>query len=122
MDKAGQTVNIFLSQNRDVNTAKTFLRNAMNNRSIPLRSRWTRHRIAMRQMRKTGELPRRVKVRSSEYLNNLVEQNHSPFGAMCTASGLFCIGLLDPLALPEKLDDSPSWCPHDQRLRTIQFP
>ena len=27
-------------------------------------------------MKETGELPRRVKVRSSEYLNNLVEQDH----------------------------------------------
>jgi transposase-like protein len=27
-------------------------------------------------MQETGELPRRVKVRSSQYLNNLVEQDH----------------------------------------------
>ena len=27
-------------------------------------------------MKETGELPRRVKVRSSQYLNNLVEQDH----------------------------------------------
>ena len=28
---------------------------------------------AVREMKETGELPRRVKVRSSQYLNNLVE-------------------------------------------------
>ena len=27
-------------------------------------------------MKETGELPRRVRVRSSQYLNNLVEQDH----------------------------------------------
>jgi len=31
---------------------------------------------AVREMKQTGELPRRVKVRSSQYLNNLVEQDH----------------------------------------------
>ena len=31
---------------------------------------------AVREMKETGELPRRVKVRSSQYLNNLVEQDH----------------------------------------------
>ena len=31
---------------------------------------------AVREMQETGELPRRVKVRSSQYLNNLVEQDH----------------------------------------------
>src|SRR5215469_1923118 len=31
---------------------------------------------AVREMKETGELTRRVKVRSSQYLNNLVEQDH----------------------------------------------
>src|SRR5215467_9589738 len=31
---------------------------------------------AVREMKETGELPRRVKVRASQYLNNLVEQDH----------------------------------------------
>ena len=30
----------------------------------------------MRERKETGELPRRVKVRSSPYLNNLVEPDH----------------------------------------------
>jgi transposase-like protein len=30
----------------------------------------------VREMKETGELPRRVRVRSSQYLNNLVEQDH----------------------------------------------
>jgi transposase-like protein len=36
-----------------------------------------RHRIApCGEMKETGELPGRVRVRSSQYLNNLVEQDH----------------------------------------------
>jgi hypothetical protein len=31
---------------------------------------------AVREMKENGELPRRVKVRSSQYLNNVVEQDH----------------------------------------------
>ena len=31
---------------------------------------------AVREMKENGELPRRVKVRASQYLNNLVEQDH----------------------------------------------
>ena len=31
---------------------------------------------AVREMKETGELPSRARVRSSQYLNNLVEQDH----------------------------------------------
>ena len=34
------------------------------------------HHIAVREMKETGELSKRVIVRSSHYLNNLVEQDH----------------------------------------------
>jgi transposase-like protein len=36
---------------------------------------WASHR-AVREMKETGELPIRVRVRSSQYLNNLIEQDH----------------------------------------------
>jgi len=79
VDKAGRTVDFFLSRNRDVTAAKTFLRNAMKNRRTPskitLDAYAASHR-AVREMKETGELPRRVKVRLSQYLNNLVEQDH----------------------------------------------
>ena len=79
MDKTGWTVGFFLSRNRDVNAAKTFLRNAIKNRRTPtkitLDADAASHR-AVREMKEAGELPRRVRVRSSQYLNNVIEQNH----------------------------------------------
>src|SRR6516165_1591348 len=76
VDKAGRTVDFCLSRNRDVTAGKTFLRNAMKNRRthtrITLDAYAASHR-AVREMKETGELPRRVKVRSTQYLNNLVE-------------------------------------------------
>ena len=79
VDKAGGTVDFFLSPNRDVTAGKTFLRNAMKNRRTPAKitlDAYAASHRAVREMKETGELPRRVKVRSSQYLNNLVEQGH----------------------------------------------
>ena len=79
VDKAGQTVDFFLSRNRDVNAAKSFLRHAMKNRRTPSKITLDAYAVshrAVREMQEAGELPRRVKVRSSQYLNNLVEQDH----------------------------------------------
>ena len=79
MDKAGGTVDFFLSRNRDVTAAKTFLRNAMKNRRTPAKitlDAYAASHRAVREMKETGELPRRVRVRSNQYLNNLVEQDH----------------------------------------------
>jgi len=79
VDKAGRTVVFFLSRNRDVNAAKIFLRNAMKNRRAPTKitlDDYAASHRAVLEMKETGELPRRVKVRSSRYLNHLVEQDH----------------------------------------------
>jgi transposase-like protein len=79
VDKAGRTVDFFLSRNRDVTAGKTFLRNAMKNRRTPAKitlDAYAASHRAVREMKETGVLPRRVRVRSSQYLNNLVEQDH----------------------------------------------
>jgi len=47
-----------------------------------------RPRPGVREMKEDGELPRRVKVRSSQYLNNLVEQDHSESEATNPADAL----------------------------------
>jgi transposase-like protein len=79
VDKAGGTVGFFLRRNRDVNAAKAFLRHAMRNTRQPtkitLEAYAASHR-AVREMKETGELPTRVMVRSSQYLNNLIDQDH----------------------------------------------
>ena len=79
VDKVGWTVDFFLSRNRDVNAAKTFLRSAMKNTRPPTKitlDAYAASHRAVREMKETGELPQRVKVRSSQYLNNLIEQDH----------------------------------------------
>ena len=79
VDKAGQTVDFFLSRNRDVNAAKSFLRSAMKNTRVPTKitlDAYAASHRAVREMKESGELPGRVQVRSSQYLNNLVEQDH----------------------------------------------
>ena len=79
VDKAGWTVDFFLSQNRDVNAAKTFLRKAMKNRRKPTKitlDAYAASHRAVREMKAVGELPQAVQVRSSQYLNNLIEQDH----------------------------------------------
>jgi IS6 family transposase len=75
VDKAGQTVGFFVSRNRDVNAAKSFLRSALKN--IRVRTKITVDAYyaasrAVREMKEDGELPGRVQVRSSQYFNNLL--------------------------------------------------
>jgi transposase-like protein len=79
VDKAGRTVDFFLSRNRDVTAAKIFLRKAMKNRRTPTKitpDAYAASHRAVRELKETGELPPRVKVRSSQSLNHLVEPDH----------------------------------------------
>ena len=79
VDRAGRTVDFFLSRNRDVNAAKAFLREAMKNTRHPTKitlDAYAASHRAEREMKETGELSKRVRVRSSQYLNNLIEQDH----------------------------------------------
>src|SRR5438477_13219339 len=73
------TVDFFLSRNRDVNAAKTFLRSAMKNTRQPTKitlDAFAASHRAVREIKETRELSKRVMVRSSQYLNNLIEQDH----------------------------------------------
>ena len=79
VDKAGKTVDFYLSRKRDVNAAKTFLRKAMKGQRIPTKitlDAYAASHRAVADLKENGELPKRVQVRSSKYLNNLIEQDH----------------------------------------------
>jgi transposase-like protein len=80
VDREGRTVDFRLSRRRNVAAAKAFFRKALKRqgsapRSITLDGYAASHR-AVREMKAAGELPETVKLRSSKYLNNAVEQDH----------------------------------------------
>ena len=81
VDKQGRTVDFLLSQRRDVATAKRFFSHATRQHGAPrvitLDGYAASHR-AVAQLKEVGTLPRRVRIRSSQYLNNIVEQDSSP--------------------------------------------
>ena len=79
VDKAGKTVDFFLSRQRAINAAKTFLRKAMKGQRVPTKvtlDAYAASHRAVADLKADGELPQRVVVRSSKYLNNLIEQDH----------------------------------------------
>jgi transposase-like protein len=79
VDKQGRTVDFLLSERRDVAAAKRFFRKAMENHAAPrvmtLDAYAASHR-AVRELKSAEEIARRVRIRSSQYLNNVVEQDH----------------------------------------------
>ena len=79
VDKAGKTVDFELSRKRDVNAAKAFLRKAMKGQRTPMKitlDAYAASHRAVAEWKGNGELSKRVPVRTSKYLNNLMEQDH----------------------------------------------
>jgi transposase-like protein len=80
VDRAGKTVDFRLSSRRDVAAAKAFFRKAVKTQgstptTITLDGYAASHR-AVREMQADGQLAAVTKLRSSKYLNNLIEQDH----------------------------------------------
>ena len=80
VDRAGNAVDFRLSTRRDVAAAKTFFRKAIKGqgsgpRIVTLDGYAASHR-AVREMKIDGELSGDTRLRSSKYLNNLIEQDH----------------------------------------------
>jgi len=79
VDKAGKTVDFYLSRKRDVNAAKAFLHKALKGQRIPAKitlDAYAASQRAVAELKASGELPKRVRVRTSKYLNNPIEQDH----------------------------------------------
>jgi len=79
VDKQGRTVDFLLSRRRDIAAAKRFFSRATRQHGVPkvitLDGYAASHR-AVAKLKEVGTLPRRVRVRSCKYLNNVVEQDH----------------------------------------------
>jgi transposase-like protein len=80
VDREGKTVDFRLSHRRDVAAAKAFFRKAFKSQgstpqTITLDGYAASHR-AVAEMKADGHLPEDTQVRSSKYLNNLIEQDH----------------------------------------------
>jgi len=90
VDASGKTVDFRLSPRRNVASVKAFFRKALRSQrqspeTITLDGYAASHR-AVRELQEQGRLPALAKLRSSKYLNNLIEQDHrnvkSRLGAM----------------------------------------
>ena len=79
VDSTGQTIEFLLTAKRDAESAKRFFRNAIKNNGTPrvvtLDAYAASHR-AIAELKSAGTVARRVRIRSSKYLNNVVEQDH----------------------------------------------
>src|SRR5437763_1039765 len=74
-----EDLDFYLSRRRDVNAAKVFLRKAMNGQRIPTKitlDAYAASHRAVADSKVSGELPKRVRIRTSKYLNKEVEQDH----------------------------------------------
>jgi transposase-like protein len=79
VDKQGNTVDFLLSEHRDIAAAKRFFTQAIDRHGVPEKitlDGYAATHTAVNELRESVILPINVLVRTSKYLNNLVEQDH----------------------------------------------
>ena len=79
VDKAGQTVDFLLSEHRDKAAAKRFFERAIEKRGVPQKitlDGYAASHQAVADLQADHTLPADLTVRTSKYLNNLIEQDH----------------------------------------------
>ena len=79
VDKAGQTIDFFLSEHRDIAATMRFLQQAIEKRGLPEKltlDGYAASHAAVGELQQEGILPAELTVRTSKYLNNLIEQDH----------------------------------------------
>jgi transposase-like protein len=79
VDKQGLTGDFLLSEHRDIAAAKRFFIRAIERHSAPERitlDGYPATHSAVAELKKSGVLRPQAKVRTSKYLNNLIEQDH----------------------------------------------
>ena len=80
VDREGRTVDFRLSSRRDVAAAKAFFRKALKTQGRPPRvitlDGYAASHRAVRELPDENEVWKDTKLRSSKYLNNMIEQDH----------------------------------------------
>lgn len=79
VDRQGLTVDFWLSEHRDIAAAKRFFTRAIQRHGAPERvtlDGYPATHAAVAELKEGGVLPSGMKVWTSKYLNNIVEQDH----------------------------------------------
>jgi transposase-like protein len=79
VDKQGNTVDFLLSEQRDIAAAKRFFKKAIESYGMPEKitlDDYAATHTAVDELKESKILPINVCVRTSKYLNNLIEQDH----------------------------------------------
>ena len=79
VDKQGNTVDFLLSQHRDIAAAKQFFTQAIDGQGVPEKitlDGYAATHTAVDELKGSEILPVNVFVRTSKYLNNIIEQDH----------------------------------------------
>lgn len=79
VDKQGNTVDFLLSEHRDIAAAKRFFKKVIESHGMPEKitlDGYAATHTAIRELKKSQILSINILVRTSKYLNNLIEQDH----------------------------------------------